>query len=115
MRPNPRWEEVPRLRDAPTALWARGRQGPSVVRALLEGAPRGHRRRVPAVRGLQRAAAELRHGKRKAQALVQALRTVARVALDVKVMSSDTTLYISLVVLYTICTGRHQNDFNVHA
>jgi hypothetical protein len=27
---------------------------------------------------------------------------------------SDTTLYVSLVVLNTKCTGRRQNDFNVH-
>ena len=28
---------------------------------------------------------------------------------------SDTTLYVSLVILHTKYTGRRQNDFNVHA
>ena len=28
---------------------------------------------------------------------------------------SDTTLYISLVIIYTKYTGRRQNDFKVHA
>ena len=32
-----------------------------------------------------------------------------------RLIHSDTTLYISLVFLYTKYTGRRQNDFNVYA